>query len=251
MSTTTPVNEGPTADRGNGGSSTPPGSGPVVVLVPGLGLDSRSWQLVRQELRGPSAVVVLPSMGQPAPSGANLSVERQAERLLQRLPKGEATILVGHSASWPVVVEAAGRTRDVMGLVLIGSVTDPAAHTWPRMLAQWARTASHERPSEAPVLAPQYRHTGILSMFRGMDAIRRFRTDRAMGQLTLPVEIVRGDKDRIASHEWSSVLRRVSDGRLTTVHGAAHMVPLTHPQAVVAAVDRLRRATDQAPARRS
>ena len=58
-------------------------------------------------------------------------------------------------------------------------VSDPGARTWPRMLAQWARTACHERLGEAPALAPQYRHTGILGMLRGMDAIRRFRTPPA------------------------------------------------------------------------
>ena len=226
-----------------------PGAIPVVVFVPGLGLDSRSWQRVRDELSGPSVVVLLPSMGEPAPRGTALSVERQAERLLQRLPRGASAILVGHSASCPVVVEAARHTDDVVGLVLVGPVTDPGARTWPRMLTQWARTAAHERPGEASVLAPQYLHTGILSMLRGMDSVRRFRTDLALSGLVLPAEIVRGDKDRIASREWSSILRRASNGRLTTIHGAAHMVPLTHPSAVVAAVDRVRLATEQPSAR--
>ena len=237
----TPVNEGSRANTPlDAQGARDQGRDPVVVFVPGLGLDSRSWRLVREELSGPSAVVLLPSMGQPAPRGTALAVEAQAERLLESLPKGATVILVGHSASCPVVVHAATRTRDVVGLVLVGPVTDPAARTWPRMLTQWARTASHERPDEAPTLAPQYRHTGILSMLRGMEAIRRFRTDLSLRGLALPVEIVRGGQDRIASHDWSSVLRHESDGRLTTIHGAAHMVPLTHPMAVVAAVDRLR-----------
>ena len=210
---------------------------PLIVLVPGLGLDGRSWQLVRHELRGRGAVMLLPSLGQPARRGTDLSVERQAERLLQKLPTGKPTILVGHSASCPVVVEVATRTTDVVGLVLVGPVSDPAAQTWSRMLGQWARTASHERPSEAAALVPQYRRTGILSMLRGMDAMRHFRTDLALSRLDGPVEIVRGENDRIASREWSSVLRRVSNGRLTTIQGAAHMVPLTHPTAVAAAVD--------------
>lgn len=240
MSPTTPAYEGPAATPAPDGHSIAQEPGPDVVFVPGLGLDSRSWRLVRHGLSGPSAVILLPSLGQPALRGRDLSVEHQAERLLHRLPDGRATILVGHSASCPIVVEAASRTPDVVGLVLVGPVTDPAAHTWPRMLRQWARTASHERPGEAPVLAPQYRHTGVLSMLRGMEAIRRFRTDLALSRVALPVEIVRGDKDRIASHAWSSGLRRASDGRLTTIHGASHMVPLTHPEAVVAAVDRLR-----------
>jgi pimeloyl-ACP methyl ester carboxylesterase len=249
MSTPRPTNESPAADPGNNSSISLNPLGPVVVFVPGLGLDSRSWRRVRHGLRGPSAVELLPSMGQRAQRPTDLSVESQAARLLKSLPSGQATVLVAHSAGCPVVVEAARRARDVVGVVLVGPVTDPAARTWPRMLAQWARTACHERPTEAPELAPQYRHTGILSMLRGMDQMRRFRTDLAVARLTMPVEIVRGDKDRIASHEWSSALRQACNGTLTTIHGAAHMVPLTHPHAVVAAVDRLGRALDRGPAR--
>jgi pimeloyl-ACP methyl ester carboxylesterase len=218
-------------------------SGPVVVFVPGLGLDSQSWQRVRHELSAPSALVLLPSMGQRAPSGTDLRVERQAERLLQSLPAGRRAILVGHSASCPVVVEAAGRSSDVVGLVLVGPVTDPAAQTWPRMLAQWARTATHERPAEAAVLVPQYRRTGLVSMLRGMDATRRFRTDLALAPLGIPVELVRGEMDAIASLAWTTTLRRLSAGALSTVAGAAHMVPLTHPSAVATAVHRVRAAT--------
>lgn len=213
---------------------------PVVVFVPGLGLNARSWQAVRHTLSGPSVVVLLPSLGQPAPRGTDLRVECQAERLLQTLPKGRAIILVGHSASCPVVVEAAARSGDVAGLVLIGPVTDSAAQTWPRMLSQWVRAAGHERLAEARVLVPQYWRTGPMSMLRGMDAVRRFRTDLALGRVTVPVEVVRGDNDRIASQEWSSKLRRAADGRLTSIEAAAHMVPLTHPAAVVAAVRRVR-----------
>jgi len=117
------------------------------------------------------------------------------------------------------------------------------------MLSQWTRTAGHERPAKATVLFPQYWHTGAMSMLRGMDAVRRFRTDLALARLTLPVEIVRGDKDRIASQEWSSQVRRTSNGRLTSVGGAAHMVPLTHPAAVVAAVERVRVVSGHRPYR--
>lgn len=191
----TPANGDSTVNPPDARSAPAHGLSPVVVFVPGLGLDSRSWQLVRHELRGSSAVVTLPSMGQSAPHGTDLVVERQTGRLLHSLPKGETTILVGHSASCPVVVEAATRTSDVVGLVLVGPVTDPAAQTWPRMLSQWARTATHERPSEVPTLAPQYRRTGIMSMLRGMEAVRHFRTDLALSRLALPVEIVRGEKE--------------------------------------------------------
>lgn len=211
---------------------------PLIVLVPGLGLDDRAWGLVRQRLTGRVSIALLPSLGRRSQRGMDLRVERQAERLLRKLivQGAEAVVLVAHSASCPVVVEAAVRSQIVVGLVLIGPVTDPRAVTWTRMLGQWLRTASHERPREVPVLMPQYWHSGAATMVRGMDVMRWYRTDRALARLDIPVVVIRGARDRIGSEAWSASLSTIARGRFQKVGGAAHMVPLTHPDAVVAAV---------------
>lgn len=220
--------------------ATAPSPGALVVFVPGLGLDGRAWAAVRRELASDSQVVVVPSMGAPAPCGTELSVERQSERLLAALPPGGRFVFVGHSASCPVVVEAARRTTDVVGLGLVGPVTDPRARTWPRMLSQWLRTATHEQLWEAGPLAPQYRRTGLATMVRGMNAVRQYRTDRALKGLSVPVHIIRGERDRIATQAWCNELAGIALSRVTSVDGAAHMVPLTHPRVVAAAAGSLR-----------
>ena len=211
---------------------------PLIVLVPGLGLDDRAWALVRQRLAGRVHTVLLPSLGRRSPRGMDLRVERQGERLLSELivQGADSVVLVGHSASCPVVVEAAVRSQVVVGLVLIGPVTDPRARTWPRMLGQWLRTAPHEHLREMPVLMPQYWRTGPATMVRGMDAMRWYRTDQALARLDLPVVVIRGARDRIAAQDWSARLSAIARGPLQTVGGAAHMLPLTHPDTVVAAV---------------
>ncbi len=211
---------------------------PLVVLVPGLGLTRTEWLGTRRGLDGPGQVVPLPSMGQGAPRGTDLTVEAHAERVLRVLPGHGHVVLVGHSASCAVVVEVARRTP-VAGLVLVGPVTDPRAATWPRMVARWLRTARHERVREVPVLVPQYSRTGVSSMLRGMDAVRRYRTDEALAGAGVPVEVVRGEHDRIAPADWCALLAAGPGDRVTTVPGAGHMVPLTHPAAVPAAVGRV------------
>lgn len=209
---------------------------PTVVLVPGLGLDARAWAGVRARLLVDSRVVLLPSLGRRG-RGADLRVEAQAMRLLQELAADDArVVLAGHSASCAVVVEAARRSTTVLGLVLVGPVTDPGARTWPRMLGQWVRTATHERLREAPVLVRQYAHTGVLAMLRGMDAVRSYRTDHALARLDLPVIVVRGARDRIAPQDWCDRLAFGPQAQVRTVEGAAHMVPLTHPDAVATAI---------------
>ena len=88
------------------------------------------------------------------------------------------------------------------------------------------------------MLLPQYARTGMSSMLRGMDAVRRHRTDHALRGLDVPVEVVRGERDRIAPADWCAPLA-AGTARSPTVPGAGHMVPLTHPDAVVAAVRRV------------
>lgn len=139
-----------------------------------------------------------------------------------------------------MVVDAATRTSAVVGLVLVGPVTDPDAVSWPGMLVRWLRTARHERLWELPVLAPQYRSTGVRSMVRGMNHVRRYRTDAGLSTLSLPTIVVRGQHDRIAPGPWCDRLAVTTRSAVTSVPGAAHMVPLTHPHVIAEAADRVR-----------
>ncbi|WP_367180058.1 alpha/beta fold hydrolase [uncultured Phycicoccus sp.] len=179
-------------------------------------------------------------MGGRASPGTDLAVDAQSRRLGACLPTGAPLVLVGHSASCPVVVDTACRVPEVAGLVLVAPVTDTRARTWPRMVTQWLRTAPHERLWEVPVLTPQYRATGLSSMSRGMNQVRRYRTDVGLSAVTAPTHVIRGSRDRIASEDWCALLARRPPVDLVTVPDAAHMVPLTHPLVVVESVERLR-----------
>lgn len=149
----------------------PPAESVLVVLVPRLDLDARTWAEVSPGLLD-KGLVVLPSL-EACRAGTDLTVECQAGRLLRAVPDRRRLILVGHSASCPVVIEAARRSERVVGLVLVGPVTDPRAQSWPHMLPQLIQTAAHEHLFEAPLLLPQYRKTGVMTMLRGMNAVRR------------------------------------------------------------------------------
>lgn len=230
-------------------SPQPTARGTVAVLVPGLGLDTRAWAAVRARLGGSSLVVTLPSLGRRAGRGRDLHVEQQSRRLLAELPPRVDVILVGHSAACPVVVDAAARSPRVVGLVLVGPVTDPRARTWPRMVLRWVGTAVHERLWELPVLVPQYRSTGPGAMLRGMTRVRRYRTDVGVSSLSVPTVVLRGQRDRIASAQWCADVADTAGAELVTVPRAAHMLPLTHPHVIAEAVDRLRagRRTEASP----
>lgn len=219
------------------------GAGPArLVAVPGLGLSTAVPRhfLDRLPAAISSAVVELPGFGRPASRGARLDPTELARLLLRRLDElgpGPA-VLLGHSASCQIVAEAAAAApHRVSALVLVGPTTDPRARTWPALAGRWVRTAGHERPGQVPRLLHDYGRTGLRSMRRGMDAARKHRIGPALAGVRCPVLVVRGPRDRIAPQDWTDQLAGlVGDGRSVTLAAGAHMVPITHPALLAAAV---------------
>ena len=214
-----------------------------VVAVPGLGLSvevpARTLRTL-QPVVG-STVVALPGYGLPAARGEAMDPAALAARLLEQLDTFRMTeaVLLGHSASCQIVVEAAlhdpGR---VVGVVLVGPTTDPRSARWSGLAVRWLRTAIWERPGQVPVLVRDYHRTGLVDMSRAMDAARRHRIDLLLARVACPVLVVRGHHDRIAPADWVAFLaERASLGRAVTLRAGAHMVPITHPTALAAQVE--------------
>ncbi len=217
----------------------PDGAAPLVA-VPGLGLSVAVARRALERVPAPWSVVLLPAYGRRVPRGARPSPDRLAELLLTDPAAGDgaAVVLVGHSASCQVVAEAAVRAPDrVRALVLVGPTTDPRAATWPRLAGRWLRTATHEKPSQLPLLVDAYARTGLVSMRRGMEAARRHRLDRVLAAVRCPVLVVRGRHDAICPAAWAEELAATArSGRSATLPAGAHMVPITHPAALGACI---------------
>lgn len=203
-----------------------------LTVVPGLGLDARSWGPTLGALGVDDAAVrTLPGYGRPVRPVDPVSVAALGDRLLGELPS-TPVVLCGHSSSCQVVLQAA-RTDPgrFAGLVLVGPTTDPRARTWPRLAARWLRTAVHEDPRQVPALASQYRRTTLRSMRRVMDQARRDDALATIAAVTAPVLLVRGRRDRICPASWLELLAADAGGpaRAVTLPSGAHMVPTTDP----------------------
>ncbi|GAA4542361.1 alpha/beta hydrolase [Pseudonocardia xishanensis] len=210
-----------------------------LVGVPGLGLSAATLRPVLHRLGG-GTVVTLPGFGEPVPRHLPVDPQTQAGRLLDRVTELgiDTCVLLGHSASCQVVVEAAARAPGVVAaLVLIGPTTDPRARTRSRLAARWLRTSVHERPAQVPLLVRDYARTGPTAMVRTMGAARRHRIETALVGVSCPVLVLRGPRDRISPADWTDTLARVAPhGASTTLESGAHMVPLTEPDALAAAI---------------
>ncbi|MGY1620460.1 alpha/beta fold hydrolase [Geodermatophilus sp. SYSU D00691] len=217
-----------------------PPEGPRAVLVPGLGLDARSWARLRR--RVPADVVPLPGMGrrEPVPS-----VDALAAVLRARLGEGPV-VLVGHSQGCQVVAAAADDAR-VVAVVLLGPTTDPRLRSPWGLAGRWLATALREPPWQYPFVLAQWLRTGPRAMAALWRSAAPDRTDLRLRRVRVPVTVVRGTRDALCPAEWArTVAAAAPRGRLVELSGAAHMTPLTRPDAVA---DLLRSAEEAPPAR--
>jgi pimeloyl-ACP methyl ester carboxylesterase len=218
-----------------------PPDAPRIVLVPGLGLDHRSWARVRR--RVPADVVPLPGMGRRAPVP---SIDALAGLLRARMGEGPV-VLVGHSQSCQVVAAAAPDDERVVAVVLLGPTTDPRLRSPWGLAAHWLATALREPPWQYPLVLAQWLRTGPRAMAALWRVAAPDRVDARLRRVRVPVTVVRGTRDALCPAAWARTLVAAAPhGRLVELPRAAHMTPLTRPDAVAAL---LRPAEEVPPAR--
>jgi pimeloyl-ACP methyl ester carboxylesterase len=198
-----------------------------IVLVPGLGLDQRSSARLRR--RVPAEVVVLPGMGLRGPVPP---LEELATLLVGALGEG-AVVLVGHSQSCQVAVAAAQREPRIVRLVLLGPTTDPRLRSVRGLAMRWLRTAAHEPWRTVPRAVAQWLTTGPRAMWQLWRRAAPDRIERRLREVTVPVTVVRGTRDRLCPHDWAAGLAAAAPrGVLVEIPGAAHLAVQTHPEEV-------------------
>lgn len=212
---------------------------PHVVAVPGLGLGADAWLPTLERWAVTHEVRLLPGYGLPLDGRGPRTPYDAALELGDQLQV--RSVLLGHSSSCQVVAHVARARPDlVSALVLVGPATDPRLRTWPRLASAWLRTAAHEDPRQVPGLVRQYRRTTLRAMLTTMDRARHDDLAATLAEVACPVVLVRGGRDRISRGDWLRVLARTGPARrVTELEVGAHMVPLTHPDLLAAAVDAL------------
>jgi pimeloyl-ACP methyl ester carboxylesterase len=217
-------------------------AGLPAVLVHGLAVSHRYLMPTARVLAARRTVVVpdLPGFGRSAkPDGAH-DVDDHARALADWLDRHELdrVCLVGHSFGAEVAARLAVQRPDlVAALVLAGPTTDPAARTWPRLVARFA----------ADVLLEQQWQTALLA--EGIAAARPWRVAATVRHslanaieedlVKLPVAplVLGGRLDPIAPPRWRTEVAALSGGTSVTVPQAAHNVLTTSPRRSAAAID--------------
>ncbi len=227
------------------------GSGqvPRVLALHGWGRDRTDFDAV---LAGWDAVALdLPGFGvSPAPPEAWTPrdyAERTVAPILAGLP--EPVIVVGHSFGGRVAVHAAvAAPEQVAGLVLVGVPLlrhrapgkSPRSYRMVRALHRLG-LVSDDRMEAARRRhgSPDYRAASPLMRQVLVHAVNET-YEEPLAQVGCPSELLWGEDDREVPVAVAEAAHRLMPlARLTVVVGAGHQLPVTHPEAVRAAVERV------------
>ncbi|MCK9793672.1 alpha/beta hydrolase [Isoptericola sp. 4D.3] len=224
-------------------------SADTVLLVHGIGVSARYFRPLATALAADHRVLVpdLPGFGQSPRPDRPPTVEELARlllRLLELRGAGRAT-LVGHSMGAQVVAAMARRAPEAVGgVLLVGPVVDPSARSAPAQGWRLLRDSFHEPPRVNAVIASDYVRTGPRWYSAVLPHMLAFDTSAAVARADVPVLVVRGQHDRVASRAWCRALTDTApQGELREVPGTGHVAMATDPGPVSRWVRELR-ATD-------
>lgn len=215
-------------------------SGPLVVIVPGLGLPLYTLPTARAILaRGLDCVVLdLPGFGssRPWPTRPNINaVGMTAARWVEAEAPDRPVVVLGHSTGAQAALTAglalSAHRRD-LAVVLAGPTFAPRQRRLLRLAATVPFAYRHDRPNEINPAEIYRGRAGIVAM---LHSGLRDAAERRIAGLPVSVTLTAGADDSFAPLEWLNELARsaCSAPRVrTSLLGGSHNNLFTHPDEV-------------------
>lgn len=204
-------------------------TGQQYVLVHGIGVSSRYYTRLARALArtGGVHVVELPGFGGAPRPDVPSSVEDHAATLnaYVRSTGLDRPVLVGHSMGMQVVVEAALQEPALyLSVIGIGGVVDPSARTAWRQGLRLGLDTLREPPMANYAVLRDYLRTGPRWYLKTLPMMLGYRLEEALPRLTVPLLVLRGSRDPIATQPWAEQMQQLTpDARLVTLGRAAHV----------------------------
>ena len=158
-------------------------------------------------------------------------------------------ILVGHSSGTQIAARAAAGSSRVAALVLASPTVDPAARGWARLILRWRLNSHREPPGLGAAHRPEWRRAGPRRLLHAVRVHLADSLDASIGQLRLPLLVIRGRNDLISTAPWARRLSESAgeDGTYVEVDGA-HTFPWLDPGSWSPPIRRLaQQLTDRRP----
>jgi pimeloyl-ACP methyl ester carboxylesterase len=208
------------------------------VLVHGYGVASGYLLPTAEHLAGDFPVLVpdLPGWGESDDPESALDVNALADFLAAWMHELQIdrALLLGNSFGCQIVVALADRHPSrVRGTVLVGPSLDPATLPIPKLIWLLVKDAVREHPRQLAIATRDYLRFGY---GRGKETLRFMISDRIQDRLPgirIPVLVVRGEHDPIASRTWcQSLAERAPRGRFAEMSDTAHAANFDAPESL-------------------
>ena len=224
------------------------GAAPHAVFVHGLGMATNYLEPTMRALGNEIAVSALdlPGFGRSRPVRGHLSLAALADALVAWIRAREIVtpILVGQSHGCQVVVEAVARVPDIASALVLNAPTMLAEH---RSIGAQLWRVFLDTPREPLSLVPpvvrDYLRAGPGRILATLNDALRDRIEDKLPNVRVPVTIANGARDPVSPPAWGEVLSRLTGSRVggsgshfVLVPGAAHAVPFSHPDSLVAEI---------------
>ena len=214
-----------------------------LVLVHGLGVSSAYWARVQPLLaaRRPVYALDLPGFGRTTRPHGLLNTAALARALadwLDAVGLGRVHLL-GHSLGGPVATEFTAQSPGrVSRLILVGATIGRRGASAPHQSVGLLRDSIRESPSLFPVIMRDYLRAGFRRVI-GTDLLADDDdTIATVMRLTVPMLIVRGNRDAVVPlRDTQQLLRAAPQATFAQIERAAHAVHWSRPDALAAVVN--------------
>jgi pimeloyl-ACP methyl ester carboxylesterase len=208
---------------------------PLIVLVHGIGAGPTYLKRLAETFgtRARVEAVELPGHATSPRPASSMTIDDHARLLASYLERvgHRDVILVGHSMGAQVVSRTATLTPEALArVVMLGPVVDPAAPTAVGQALLLGLDTLRETPGANRGVFFDYLRCGVrwyaetLPAMLDFDLLAEARDLRRTG---LPVTVIRGARDPIASREWCTDLAEAAGGTFLELSGSAHVVMWT------------------------
>lgn len=215
-----------------------------IVLVHGYGAASGYLLPTAEHLAPHHPVYVpdLPGWGKSDEPDHALDLAELADVLAGfiRVQQLSPVVLLGNSFGCQIIVEFSVRYPDLVHrAVLVGPTLDPETRSVARLAWRLAKTTVREHPMQLLIAGRDYLRFGIRNAIKTLQFMIDDPLVEKLRRMPVPVLLVRGEHDPIATQEWIEKMDGlIPNAQTVVIPGAGHAPNFDEPDELAALVQR-------------